>query len=78
MKKLLAALLIIATFLLCGCNAKQDSLESEEVRFVVEYRRPKGLNGIAIIRDTQTGVAYLFVRSGYAGGLTRLVEVDNG
>lgn len=78
MKRLLAVLLIVVVFLLCGCNAKQDSIE--EKRFVVEYSQ-WGTPYIVIIRDTKTGVAYLFSRSGYGGGLTRLEEVqeiDNG
>ena len=75
MKKLLAVLLIIVVFL-CGCNAKQDS--DEENRFVVEYKQRENLSYIVILRDTQTGVAYLYVKNGYSGGLTQLVEVDNG
>ena len=76
MKKLLAVLLIIVAFLLCSCKAEQDT--NEEKRFVIEYRQPGTLSNIEIIRDTKTGVAYLFVRAGYGGGLTQLVEVDDG
>ncbi|MBO7668574.1 MAG: xylan 1,4-beta-xylosidase [Firmicutes bacterium] len=48
-------------------------------RFVVEYSESTAvINSITVIRDTETGAAYLFVHSGYAGGLTRLVEGDNG
>lgn len=75
MKKLLAVLLIIVVFLFCGCKAKQDS--DEENRFVVEYKQRENLSCIVILRDTQTGVAYLYVKNGYSGGLTQLVEVDN-
>lgn len=76
MKKLLAVLLIIVVFLLCGCKAKQDSIEE---RFVVEYKQRENLSCfVVILRDTQTGVAYLYVKNGYSGGLTQLVEVDNG
>lgn len=74
MKKIIAVLLV-ALFLLCACGAEYESRE----RFVVEYSGGSSAgSSVAIIRDTETGTAYLFVRSGYAGGLTRLVEDDNG
>ncbi len=74
MKKIIAVLLV-ALFLLCACGAEYEIGE----RFVIEYsERSAGINSITVIRDTETGTAYLFVRSGYAGGLTRLVEDDNG
>lgn len=31
---------------------------------------------IQIIRDKETGVQYLWVKSGYAGGLTPLLDAD--
>lgn len=49
----------------------------EEKRFVV-----KGSEGSAfshmfhVIVDTQTGVNYLFVKSGYGAGLTPLLDKD--
>ena len=74
MKKIIAALLA-ALFLLCACGAENKNGE----RFVVEYSESyAAANSITVIRDTETGAAYLFVHSGYAGGLTRLVEGDNG
>lgn len=75
MKKIIAVLLV-ALFLLCACGAKENEIGD---RFVIEYsERATAVNSIAVIRDTESGAAYLFVRSGYAGGLTRLVEDDNG
>jgi hypothetical protein len=74
MKKIIAVLLA-ALFLLCACGAGKEI----GGRFVVEYSEHSSVGSpIAIIRDTETGTAYLFVRFGYAGGLTRLVEDDNG
>lgn len=35
-----------------------------------------GIEGTKIIVDTQTGVQYLMVHSGYAGGLSVLVDRD--
>lgn len=75
MKKIIAVLLV-ALFLLCACGAKSNEIGD---RFVIEYsERSNAVNSITVIRDTESGAAYLFVRSGYAGGLTRLVEDDNG
>jgi len=35
-----------------------------------------GMTGAEVITDTDTGVQYLFVYKGYAGGLTLLVDKD--
>ena len=47
-------------------------------RFEVVYKEDnalfKGLKMVLI--DKQTGVNYLFVQSGYAGGLTPLLDAD--
>lgn len=40
-------------------------------KWCVENRQHK-------FRDKETGVAYLYVKNGYSGGLTQLVEVDDG
>lgn len=42
----------------------------------VKIHREGGLNGSEIWVDTQTGVNYLFHYSGYAGGLTPLLDRD--
>lgn len=47
----------------------------KEERFVVAYHT-SGLEGIEILIDTETGVNYLFVRKGYAGGLTPLLDAN--
>ena len=72
MKRMLIVLLIVA-LLLCGCDKKET--EEMEERFAIEYKQTNGLEGgFIIIRDTETGKAYLFVKSGYGGGLTLLEE----
>ncbi|MBQ6073533.1 MAG: xylan 1,4-beta-xylosidase [Bacteroidales bacterium] len=44
-------------------------------RFTVDYKNGLGLASSAIvIIDNETGVNYLFVNSGYAGGLTPLLD----
>lgn len=75
MKRILIVLLIV-TLLLCGCG-KKETEETEEMqqRFAIEYQQADtGWGGFSIIRDTETGKAYLFVKSGYGGGLTLLEE----
>ena len=75
MKKIISVLLIVMFLFLCGCGEKD-----ENERFVTEYEQ--GNNGklltgyVVVIRDTETGVAYLFYKNGYGGGLTQLVEVS--
>ena len=44
-------------------------------RFVKSYSQGK-LNGIEIWVDKKTGVNYMFSFSGYAGGLTVLVDAE--
>ncbi len=46
----------------------------KDKRFVTVYRQ--GLDGKAVIVDKETGVNYLFVASGYSGGLCPLLDRD--
>lgn len=72
MKRILIVLVIV-TLLLCGCGKKKT--EETQQRFAIEYQQTFGpLGKLNIIRDTETGKAYLFAHSGYAGGLTILEE----
>ena len=47
-------------------------------RFQVIHSEGNGLTGpqITVLLDTATGVQYLFVKDGYAGGLCPLVDRD--
>ena len=46
-------------------------------RFIVDdEKNDKMLMNTRVIVDEQTGVQYLFVESGYSGGLTLLVDRD--
>lgn len=75
MKRILIVLVIVI-LLLCGCGKKEiEKTEETQERFVVEYKQMFGMwMNCCIIRDTETGKAYLFVKSGYGGGLTILEE----
>ena len=75
MKRMLIVLVIVTLFL-CGCGKKEtEETEETQQRFVIEYKQRLGTGtDIRIIRDTETGKAYLFEHSGYAGGLTILEE----
>lgn len=48
----------------------------KEKRFQKTYSQGS-LDGVEILVDTETGVNYLFKKSGYAGGLTPLLD-SNG
>ena len=52
--------------------------KKKEERFIKVYSQSGGLtgNGMAIYVDRETGVNYLFSASGYAGGLTPLLNRD--
>lgn len=74
MKRILIVLVIV-TLLLCGCGKKET--EETQQRFAIDYEQAFGaMAKLSIIRDTETGKAYLFVHSGYAGGLTILEECE--
>lgn len=71
----LVALLLLAVLLLCaGCSGAAAAEEPESSpRFIIEHREKHGsLPHYAVITDTETGVQYLYVKTGYGGGLTVL------
>jgi hypothetical protein len=75
----LVAMLLLAVLLLCaGCSAPAEAEEVGEPesspRFIVERAendKPEAYV-VRIITDTETGTQYLFIKSGYGGGLTVL------
>lgn len=52
---------------------------AKKERFKVAYREGDGIvkESMLVLIDRKTGVNYLFVQSGYAGGLTPLLD-ENG
>lgn len=57
---------------------KEDIFVNKNSRFEVAYQEGdaliKGLKMVLV--DKETGVNYLFLQSGYAGGLTPLLDAD--
>lgn len=53
-------------------------MAKKENRFIKVYSQSGGFSGnhMAIYVDKETGVNYLFTQSGYAGGLTPLLNRD--
>lgn len=51
-------------------------MAKQEERFIKTYSQGK-INTTEILVDKKTGINYLFVRDGYAGGLTVLLD-ENG
>lgn len=75
MKRIL--LFLACVLMLCSCqNQKMKAEQSDPLdsgRFELEYSQRNQWGGkILILRDSETGAKYLFVRDGYAGGLTEL------
>jgi hypothetical protein len=51
--------------------------KKKEKRFeVVHEEKIKALSGVSVLRDTHTGVQYLYVAAGYGGGLSPLLDKD--
>ena len=53
-------------------------MATKNTRFDVIYNQGNGLTSpnIQILVDKETGIQYLFTQSGYAGGLTPLLNAD--
>ena len=53
-------------------------MAKKETRFEVIQEEGNGLSSLnrQVILDTATGVQYLFIQSGYAGGLCPLLDRD--
>lgn len=67
--------LVVCTCTGCGGNTAEAEDTTGE-RFEVETVGESFGGQVAIITDTETGVQYLWVKSGYAGGLTKLEDAD--
>lgn len=72
MKKKIATILLITTLLLAGCGNKQES-DSEQGKSIVKV---ENTIGHSVYVDKDTGVMYLYVGSGYGGGITVMINED--
>lgn len=70
----LLALLVLAFIVTWICNgcSKEADVTPATARFTIEVHKAGELNFVTVITDTDTGASYLFYKSGYAGGLTKL------
>lgn len=81
---LIVAILVIATIGFCGCDDKKStnygSIDND--RFVVIQHNDLTTSVFGkdeytiVLYDKETKVMYLFVKNGYGGGLTVLVNAD--
>jgi len=83
-KRVLAigVIVIMMVTLLAGCDGGRevykDIDDSDVGRFrEVYYQKVPGGNFMYIYADSETGVMYVFVKDGYGGGLTVMVD-ENG
>lgn len=77
----LVLLFVILLFSCAGCetDATAETEDKPTARFTVEYSRPDGMGSCYIITDTETGVQYLYYRTGSGdGGLTVLQTGEEG
>lgn len=56
-----------------------DDIMKDDNRFEVIKKEGSAIKDsglIQVIRDKETGVQYLWIKSGYAGGITPLLDAD--
>lgn len=71
----IVALIGIMIMACTGCAVDAEAA-AEAPRFTVEFVKIGQGNG-AIITDTETGDLYLWVQSGYSGGLAKMGTVED-
>lgn len=59
------------------CSHDNASPDREESRYETEYAEEWGAARIWVLTDKKTGKRFMFVRAGYAGGLTEITK-DRG
>lgn len=79
MKKFLAVILsvVVCCAIFSGCS-KTEKIETSKLdeRFLILNDTNGGFGYRQIIVDKETGVMYLFVGSGYKGGLVVMVDAE--
>ena len=78
MKKLLAIILTMAMVLCAaGCSGtEEETCQSEKQPFSRTTYDMTGTTYVSIIVDQETGVNYVFYKSGYGGGLSPRYNAD--
>ena len=61
----------------CGMDAHLKTAEAyQQKRMTVVKSEDVGGGNIAVLKDNETGVCYLFCKVGYGGGLTVMVDAE--
>lgn len=68
----LVALLLLVALLVTVCTGCTEAEAEEPDRFVIENVADTIIVSAYVLTDKETGVQYLYVGSGYGGGLTVL------
>ena len=78
MKKLLAIILTMAMVLCAaGCSGtEEETCQSEKQPFSRTTYDMTGTTYVSVIVDHETGVNYVFYKSGYGGGLSPRYNAD--
>lgn len=56
-----------------GC---ENTMSKKDKRFIIAEKESSLMNNVQVIVDKKTGVNYMWVTQGYAGGLTPLLDRD--
>lgn len=91
MKKIIAIILFL-TLVLAGCGAssaggtarnvegpekaEDASVKPEKPLIILYHQRFDATEYADVIKDTNTGVCYLFIKNGYGAGLTVMLNAD--
>lgn len=80
MKKIISILICVCILMCslaaCGCSATAEDKEfTNRVIVIEECNLGFGVNSYILV-DTNTGVLYQFIKSGYGGGLTVMLDAD--
>ena len=75
MKKLIALSLVVTTMVLTGCVKDAEEVGGRFVRVDEEEFLYTDYGGVVVV-DTETGVQYLWITSGYRGGVTAILNRD--